>query len=489
MTAAVDAALDALERAARALRDLPVDALDASEAARAHDRVRAVVDRVQAFAARLLAHVEADGRWAASGAARTFPDWVSRRSGSSVGAARRAVAVGRALRDELPTTQAALDDGRITYEHAQLLATLGPTSEARRAALAGDRADRNEGYLVREAERRSADEFRRLLRRWGAAVDAAALEREHAAAVAAEHLTLAPRTGGVQLSGFLAAENAEVLRTALRAVTGVPAADDERTPEQRAAAALGSLARLVLDRGLAGAGGALVRPHLSVHVDYEVLERLAERAGVAGDLPVAGPDGRLVPPAELDDGTPLPASVLARIACDSAITRIVFGPDGAPLDVGRAQRTYTGPQRRAVVARDRHCQYPGCAVAPVLCEVHHTVWWCRGGHTSVETGVLLCWHHHDVVHRRDIRIVRTGGAWRFTERDGREIRAGRAGGGAGAAGGAGGAPSAGGDLSAGERRVGAPAGAVNRVPAGGARPPERRSGAPPGVQEPLPLAG
>src|SRR3546814_20765473 len=55
----------------------------------------------------------------------------------------------------------------------------------------------------------------------------------------------------------------------------------------------------------------------------------------------------------------------------SAITRIVFGPDGAVLDVGRAQRTVTGQMRRAVIARDQHCVYPGCDQPPSRCEVHH----------------------------------------------------------------------------------------------------------------------
>ena len=150
--------------------------------------------------------------------------------------------------------------------------------------------------------------------------------------------------------------------------------------------------------------------------------RLAARTD---DAPVIleGPDGTLGRPAELDDGTPIPTSVLARIACDAEITRIVFGPDSQPLDVGRAQRTHTGPQRRAVIARDRHCQYPGCTAPPAISEVHHTRWWGRDhGTTSVATGILLCAYHHHLIHRRAITITwRATGGWAFTERDGRPI--------------------------------------------------------------------
>jgi len=391
--------------------------LDAAEAAALHRELRATCDRVLAYAGRLLAAVEADGRWA-TGGTRTFPEWVARQRGSSVGAARSEVALGRALEADLPVAAAAVEAGEITLEHAQVLARLGPTSEARRAALASDLPDRNEAALVEQAKRMDADRFRRVVKRWAGSVDAAQHEREHADAVARERLVLSRRDGGVAFEGFLTVEHADVLQTALRAVVGVPAATDRRTTEQRMAGALHDLARLVLDRGLAGAGGTTVRPHISVHVGWETFCRLTERAGAGEGA------GGMVPPAELDDGEPIPASVLARIACDSEVTRIVFGPDSRPLDVGRAQRTFTGPQRRAVVARDRHCQYPDCQAPPQLGEVHHVRWWVRDrGPTAVANGVLLCWYHHDLVHRRDLEVVPVPDGWEVRDRGGPVARA------------------------------------------------------------------
>jgi hypothetical protein len=101
--------------------------------------------------------------------------------------------------------------------------------------------------------------------------------------------------------------------------------------------------------------------------------------------------------------------VLRRLACDSAVTRIVFGPDGAVLDVGRAQRTVTGQMRRAVIARDQHCVYPGCDQPPSRCEVHHAVThWADGGGTSVSNSALLCWYHHQLVDTRGITMHWTG---------------------------------------------------------------------------------
>ena len=103
--------------------------------------------------------------------------------------------------------------------------------------------------------------------------------------------------------------------------------------------------------------------------------------------------------AELVGTGPIPDTVLARLACDSAITRVVFGPDSQILNVGRAERTYTGAKRRAIIARDRHCQHPGCDAPPAMSEIHHTHHWHRDhGTTDAHTGILLCWHHHDIVH-------------------------------------------------------------------------------------------
>lgn len=420
---AITALVADLRRIASTLGSAKLEALEAPDAAGLNDALRSVCDQLRAVDARLLAQVEADGRWAASGAARTFPEWVARRGGASVGTAKREVALGKALTTDLPATRDAVATGNMSLEHAQVLTRFGPTSDARREALAGDQDDRNETFLVEAAQRMGVDDFRKTVRRWAAAVDTATHEAEHRDAVDREHLVLSRRPDGIELRGFLAAEHAETLSTALRAVTGVPAADDPRSREQRQAAALTDLARLVLDRGLAGAGGALVRPHISIHVSWDTAERL--QSTVAADVVALNrPDGTLGTPAELDDGTPLPLSALARLACDAEFTRIVFGPDGEPLDVGRAQRTFTGPQRKAVIARDRCCQYPGCGAPPMLGEVHHVRWWVRDrGPTAVDNGILLCAYHHRGVHQRDIGITRVAGRWELRERDGRLIGA------------------------------------------------------------------
>ena len=79
-----------------------------------------------------------------------------------------------------------------------------------------------------------------------------------------------------------------------------------------------------------------------------------------------------------------------------------------------------------LIARDRHCQFPDCTAPPTLSEVHHILWWIREGPTSVENGILLCWHHHDQVHARDLTIRRQPHGFAFFHRDGTQLGATRA---------------------------------------------------------------
>ncbi|HQY32583.1 MAG TPA: DUF222 domain-containing protein, partial [Actinotalea sp.] len=130
------ATVERLRAEVDAVLALDVAALEAADAGALRRSLRRATDQLQAVAARLLARVEDDGRWSAGGT-RTFGEWVARRELTSVGAARREAELGRALGTDLPATARAVAAGELTLEHAQVLARLAPTSQARRAALAG----------------------------------------------------------------------------------------------------------------------------------------------------------------------------------------------------------------------------------------------------------------------------------------------------------------------------------------------------------------
>jgi hypothetical protein len=70
------------------------------------------------------------------------------------------------------------------------------------------------------------------------------------------------------------------------------------------------------------------------------------------------------------------------------------------LDSGAPTRTVPPHLRRAVIARDRHCRFPGCAQRAVFCHVHHLIPRARGGPTALRNLALLCAYHHLVVIHR-----------------------------------------------------------------------------------------
>ncbi len=131
------------------------------------------------------------------------------------------------------------------------------------------------------------------------------------------------------------------------------------------------------------------------------------------DEPSGGSSWRL--PVSRGVYTPMmPPAQLRRLACDAAVLPAVLGDQGQVLDLGRAQRTFTAAQRRALTIRDRGCTFPGCTVPATWCEAHHVVPWHQGGATDVSNGALCCLFHHTLADNSTWDIDTTTGIplWR-----------------------------------------------------------------------------
>jgi Domain of unknown function (DUF222)/HNH endonuclease len=186
----------------------------------------------------------------------------------------------------------------------------------------------------------------------------------------------------VRLDGNLDPETGETLITALRAVLDADARardpEDNRSPAQRRADALGEVCRQWLDRSdrMAVAGE---RPHVTVIVDLLTLQ---------------GADGK----SEFGHTGPILPQITQLWMCDASIARVVLGPKSEPLDIGRSTPVVPAPMRRAVVVRDRTCRFPGCDHPHPWCDAHHVVHWADGGRTPLGNLVLLCRRHHRLIH-------------------------------------------------------------------------------------------
>jgi Domain of unknown function (DUF222) len=121
----------------------------------------------------------------------------------------------------------------------------------------------------------------------------------------------------------------------------------------------------------------------------------------------------------------LPKHLTAKLTCDG-ILQPVWVTQGAPVNVGRAQRIVPTRTRRLVEDRDRGCRFPGCPATSHV-ECHHLTHWADGGTTDTPNLASLCPFHHDGHHDGDFTI--TGNAddpagLRFTNRAGHRIRPG-----------------------------------------------------------------
>ncbi|MDQ7811014.1 DUF222 domain-containing protein [Amycolatopsis sp. A133] len=97
-------------------------------------------------------------------------------------------------------------------------------------------------------------------------------------------------------------------------------------------------------------------------------------------------------------------------ACDSMIIPAVLGEKSEPLNLGRLRRLISAGLRRALFLRDRGCAFPGCHRPPRHCQGHHIRHWADGGPTDLNNLVLLCAHHHRLMHRSgwEVRIAPDG---------------------------------------------------------------------------------
>jgi hypothetical protein len=92
-------------------------------------------------------------------------------------------------------------------------------------------------------------------------------------------------------------------------------------------------------------------------------------------------------------GPPIPAETARRIACDCSITPVLRGAESHQVEAGRTSRVIPPSMRRALIARDRGCRFPGCDRQPAWTDGHHLKHWADGGPTLPDNLALLCHPH------------------------------------------------------------------------------------------------
>lgn len=289
---------------------------------------------------------------------------------------RRLVATGKTLR-LFAKTAARAADGSLSSSRLRILA---------RAARKYPEEYRDaEEMLLGFAANLELRDLRRAVEYWSNAVDSLRAEDEAFDQVEAAYLHVSQTLDGmVKIDGLLDKESGEIVIAALNAAmtpearqTG--AGGEARPASKRRADALTDICQQFLASYPGIIGGQ--RPHITLFFDLPTL---------------TGKHGKTC---ELSHTGTITPETARRIMCDAEVTPIIVNTQGEPLWLGRSVRTATAAQRKAVVARDRHCTWPGCDIPPEWCDIHHTTPFSDWGDTDIDGLTLRCRRHHILTHR------------------------------------------------------------------------------------------
>lgn len=317
--------------------------------------------------------------------------WLAARFRLGGSDARDAVRVARGL-EAMPRTREAVDAGDMSMSAVRVLVSARDADP--------EAFEHAEAELVEAARLHSVADLRRVASFWRQRVERGRASGEDALRMRRALHASSTFEGMVRVDGDLDPESGESLLTALRAVLDAEARsrgrdDDDRSPAQRRADALGEICRHWLERAdRPSVGGE--RPHLTVTVPVEAL---------GGDPTTLG--------GELDHLGPVASPLMRQLVCDAAVMRVVMAGGSQPLDVGRRTPVIPPAMRRAVIVRDRTCRFPGCErphtwVTPIMssigpmaerprprtcsCSAGATTGWCtdRAGSASRSRAALRC---------------------------------------------------------------------------------------------------
>lgn len=354
--------------------------------------------RAQADALLLARIGEADTRGLArSRGATSMTAWLRGSHRLGAGEASRLVRTARALREQVPATAEGMAQGEVHLSQAEVIVeSLKDLSDT---VLPAQRADGEQTLLDACATLDPAGlgqlgrRLEELLDPEGVqARDEAKIRDHEAKAFRGRELTLSPDpygSGGL-IRGRYDAAGYAVIAAALDALS---------CPWSEGAAASGEI-------GIAGFGESIDQ-RTPAQRRYDALVEVCRRhlhspATTSGDggkaqirvtIPLASLVYR-VGYGMLDDGLAISPTLARMLACDAALIPAVLNGSGAPIELGRERRLYTGAARTAIEIRDGGCVWPGCARPPSWTQVHHLLAWSSGGRTDQRNGGLFCWHHH-----------------------------------------------------------------------------------------------
>lgn len=347
-----------------------------------------LIDSLQAKLCRVVAMATARGDHLVHG--QTAVSWVAQTCQMSKTSASDRLCVGTQL-ESLPLVDEAVTAGEIGYQAASVICHLSEQLGEKR-----DHIDQEQwvGY----SSRFSIKHLRHLALAARHAWDPEGFEKDAEEDYENRYLYISEMGRMYKVDALLDPEGGAALKAATDALSKPLGKDDQRTAKQRRADALLEMAHHAMDQGTMPRRNG-VRPHVTVTTTLE---------GLKGELGAAA--------SELEQGALVSTRTVQRLACDGTLTRVVTA-DSMVIDVGRATRAVSPSTKTALKARDKGCRWPSCDRPSGWCAAHHIQFVSRNGPTNLPNLLLLCHHHHRLVHEGGWQVIRVGDAVTFLPPD------------------------------------------------------------------------
>src|SRR5437899_8063314 len=259
--------------------------------------------------------------------------WVANTCGMSRNSAGDRLCVGREI-ESMPEIEKALRLGQISYQAVAVVCHL-------REKLGDKGVELDQEMWQDFARQYSIKDLNDLASVTRHVVDPDGFLKDVNENFERRHLHISQMGSMFAIDGMLDLEGGAARKTAIDSLSKKHAADDGRSSPQRRADALTEIVLHAMDQGTLPKRNG-VRPHITVTT---TLEGLKAEVGAAASA--------------LEHGMPISSQTVQRLACDGCLSRVLLA-DSQVIDVGRATRSISPSQRRALRARDKHCRFPGC---------------------------------------------------------------------------------------------------------------------------------
>src|SRR5256714_8044144 len=352
-------------------------------------RLSAAIDRLQGKLCRVLGAARKRGDHLVAG--QSACTWVAAQCQMSKTTAADRLCVGEQL-GNLPRIAEALGSGQIGYQAAAVICHLSEQVGEKRQYI-------DQEHWIAYAQKFSLKDLRYLTYEARVRWDCEGFERQSEEDYELRSLDISETTRGMyRLDAWLDPVGGAALKAAIESLSNPLGADDHRTAKQRRADALVEAMHHAMGQGTLPRRNG-VRPHISVTTTIE---------GLKGEIGAAA--------SQLESGMPISSKTVQRLACDGTLHRVLKA-GSVVVDVGRATRTVSPSQWRALKARHRTCGAPECDRPINMTSPHHIEFWARGGRGDLPNLLPLCYHHHRLVHEGGWQVIRAAEGVKFIAPD------------------------------------------------------------------------